>query len=143
MSAIFPKFISPDRQQWVISLNTESSACYICSSTELRDAINQKLQDNNASDASAMHFKEAADMIINAVKKSTGQELEVITFTDGNGKFLTISKTSCEHNFDPTPEAVSEPDTKTASHKPLDKSLLKRRAEIRARLQKLADQCDD
>ena len=136
MSAIFPEFISPDRQQWVISLVSEKSVCCICSSTKLRNAVNQAFQEKGVTDADALHFKEAADMIIKAVRKTTGQELEGITFTDGNGKFLTVSRTSCEHNFEPTHEAVSE--SKPAPRR-YDRNLTKRQAEIRARLQKLAE----
>ena len=139
MSAITPIFISPDRQQWVMSLETEKSVCYVCSSTKLRNAINQAFQESGVTDAEALHFKEAADMIIKAVRKTTDQELDSITFTDGKGKLLTISKTSCKHNFEPTPVVEFEPERKPASRKPLDKNLLKRRSEIRVRLQKLTE----
>ena len=139
MTPIFPEFISPDQQQWVIALVSEKSVCYICSSTKLRNAINQAFRESGVTDASALHFKEAADMIIKAVRKTTDQELKGITFTDGNGKFLTVSRTSCEHNFEPTSVDESEPDSKPVSRRPLDRSLLKRQTEIRARLQKLAE----
>ncbi len=139
MSSIFPEFISPDQQQWVISLNTESSACYVCSSTKLRNAVKQAFQDSGVTDAGALHYKEAADMIIKAVRKTTDQELKGITFTDGKDKFLTISKTSFEHNFEPTHEAMS--DSKPASLR-TNKNLSKRQAEIRTRLQALAEHDD-
>ena len=139
MSAIIPIFISPDRQQWIIALPSEVSACYICSSTKLRNAIKQAFEKDSITDASVLHFKEVANMIIKSVKKVAGQELEAIRFTDDDGKFLTVSRTSCEHNFEPTPVVESEPESRPVSRRPLDKSLLKRRAEIRARLQKLAE----
>ena len=141
MSAIFPEFISPDRQQWVISLVSEKSVCYICSSTRLRNAINQAFQENGVTDAEALHYKEAADMIIKAIRKTTDQELEGITFTDGNGKFLTISKTSFEHNFEPTHDIAPESAVRRTKPAPRRNvgNLTKRQAEIRARLQKLAE----
>ena len=141
MSAISPIFISPDRQQWVIALVSEMSVCYVCSSTKLRNAINQAFKENDVTDSEALHFKEAADTIIKAVRKITDQELKGITFTDGNGKFLTISKTSCEHNFEPTHETIPESPVQRPKPAPrrYDRNLTKRQAEIRARLQKLAE----
>ena len=139
MSTISPIFVSPDRQQWVIALSSEASVCYVCSSTKLRNAINRGFQEEGFTDSEALHYKEVAGLMLKAIKQVTGKSLEAISFSDGNGKFLTISKTSCEHNFESTPKVESEQETKQASHKPLDKNLLKRRAEIRARLQKLAD----
>ena len=139
MSTISPIFISPDQQQWVIALPSEVSVCYVCSSTKLRNAINQAFKENGVTDSEALHYKEVAGSILKAIKQVTGESLEAISFSDGNGKFLTVSRTSCEHNFEPTHEVAPEQDHKPASRKPLDKSLLKRRAEIRARLQKLAE----
>ena len=141
MSAVYPEFISTDQQQWVISLVSEKSVCYVCSSTKLRNAINQAFRESGVNDASALHFKEAADMIIKAVRKTTDQELKGITFTDGNGKFLTISKTSFEHNFEPTHEVASISPVQRTKPAPrrYDRNLTRRRAEIRARLQKLAE----
>ena len=139
MSAIIPIFISLDRQQWVIALPSQESVCYVCSSTKLRNAINRRFQENGVIDSEALHYKEVAGAMLSAIKQVTGESLEAISFSDGNGKFLKISKTSCEHNFEPTPVNESEPDAKPVSHRPLDKSLLKRQAEIRARLQKLAE----
>ena len=139
MSAIVPIFISPDRQQWVIALPSQESVCYVCSSTRFRNAININFQENGVTDSEALHYKEVAGSMLKAIKQVTGKSLEAISFSDGKGKYLTVSLTSCEHNFEPTPIAESEPDKKPASRKPLDKNLLKRRAEIRARLQKLAE----
>ena len=141
MTPIFPEFISTDQQQWVIALVSEKSVCYICSSTKIRNAVKQAFRDSGVTDAGALHYKEAADMIIKAVRKTTSQELEGITFTDGNGKFLTISRTSSEHNYEPTHEVASVSlvqRPKPASRR-YDKYLTRRRAEIRARLQKLAE----
>ena len=139
MSAIFPIFISPDRQQWVIALVSEMTACYVCSSTKLRNAINRRFQEDGVTDSEALHYKEVARTILKAIKQVTGESMKAISLSDGNGKYLIISETSCEHNFDPTPVVESEPESRPASRRPLDKSLLKRRAEIRARLQKLAE----
>ena len=136
MSAIAPIFISSDRQQWIIALQSEASVCYVCSSTKLRNALNSKFQEAGVSNSEALHFKEVAGTMIQAIKQVTGESLKAISFSDGNGKYLTISETSCEHNFDPTP--VAEPVEKPVSAKPLDKDRLKRQAEIRARLEKLA-----
>jgi len=136
MSALFPIYISSDRQQWIIALQSEASVCYVCSSTKLRNAINKEFQENGVTDSEALHYKEVATAMLNAIKQVTGKSLEAISFSDGNGKFLKISMTSFEHNFEPTP--VEEPDNKPVSPKPLDKSRLKRQAEIRARLEKLA-----
>ena len=139
MSAIFPVFISPDRQNWIIGMITEETVTYLCSSTKLRNALNQRFRESGTEKAVAQHYKEAARSFIDAIKQVTGKNLEAIKFTDGKGKFLTISRTSCEHNFEPTPEVESEPDSNPASRKPLDNSMSKRQAEIRARLQKLAE----
>jgi len=136
MSAIAPIFISSDRQQWIIALQSEASVCYICSSTKLRNAINKEFQESRVTGSEALHYKEVATAMLNAIKQVTGKSLEAISFSDGNGKFLKISQTSFEHNFDPT--QIEEPDSKPASHKTIDKSILKRQAEIRARLEKLA-----
>jgi|GEM_PF-1968069 len=136
MSAIAPIFISSDRQQWIIALQSEASVCYICSSTKLRNAINKEFQESRVAGSEALHYKEVATAMLNAIKQVTGKSLEAISFSDGNGKFLKISQTSFEHNFDPT--QIEEPDSKPASHKTIDKSILKRQAEIRARLEKLA-----
>jgi len=136
MPAIAPIFISSDRQQWIIALQSEASVCYICSSTKLRNAINKEFQESRVAGSEALHYKEVATAMLNAIKQVTGKSLEAISFSDGNGKFLKISMASCEHNFEPTP--FDEPDSKPASPKPIDKSRLKRQAEIRARLEKLA-----
>jgi hypothetical protein len=138
MSALFPIFISSERQQWIIALQSEASVCYVCSSTKLRNAINQEFQENGVTGSEAMHYKEVAGTMINAIKQVTGKDLEAISFSDGNGKFLKISKTYCEHNFEPTPVEEQKPEDKPVSAKPLDKSRLRRQAEIRARLEKLA-----
>jgi hypothetical protein len=138
MSAITPIFISSDRQQWIIALASEASVCYVCSSTKLRNAINQEFKENGVTGSEALHYKEVAGTMLSAIKQVTGNNLEAISFSDGNGKFLKISKTSCEHNFEPTPVEEPKPKDKPVSAKPLDKSRLKRQAEIRARLEKLA-----
>ena len=138
MPAIAPIFISSDRQQWIIALQSEASVCYLCSSTKMRNAINKEFKENGVTDSEALHYKEVATAMLNAIKQVTGKSLEAISFSDGNGKFLKISKISCEHNFEPTPVDESEPIEKPVSAKPLDKSRLKRQAEIRARLEKLA-----
>ena len=129
MSTIFPVFISPDRQNWIIGMITEETVTYLCSSTKLRNALNQRFRESGTEKAVAQHYKEAARSFIDAIKQVTGKNLEAIKFTDGKGKFLTISRTSCEHNFDPTP--VDEPGIKSG--------MSKRQAEIRARLQKLVE----
>ena len=139
MKNIQPEFVSPDRQQFVFAMNTNESTIYVCSSTKLRNAINQTLRENKVTNESAMHFKEVATTIIKSIKEVTGQEIDTITLTNGNGKYLTISQKAFEHNFEPTPEIASEQDSKPPSRTPPDRSLLKRRAEIRTRLQKLAD----
>jgi hypothetical protein len=138
MSAIAPIFISQDRQLWIIALASEASVCYVCSSTKLRNAINQKFQENGVTDSEALHYKEVAGAMLNAIQQVTGESLEAISFSDGNGKFLKISKTSCEHNFEPTPVEEPQQENKPVSAKPVDKSRSKRQAEIRARLEKLA-----
>ena len=139
MSAIMPIFISSDRQQWIIALASEASVRYVCSSTKLRNAINWRFKEEGVTDSEALHYKEVATAMLNAIKQVTGESLEAISFSDGTGKFLKISKISCEHNFEPTPIVESELDGKTVSRRPPDRSLQKRRAEIRARLQKLAE----
>ena len=130
-----PIFISPDRQQWLIALPSEESVCYVCSSTKLRNAINRRFQEEGNTDSEALHYKEVARTMISAIKQTTGESLKSIKFSDGNGKYLTISETTFEHNFDPTP--VEEPNNKPVSLKSTDGNRLKRQAEIRARLEKL------
>ena len=145
MKNIYPEFISPDGQQFVIAMATEDTIAHICSSTKLRNAINQTLKENEVTNESAMHYKEAASNIIKAIKEVTEQELEAIKLTDGNGKFLTISKKSFEHNFEPTHEIALDPETVTwRAEKNHDREAIrKKQAEIRSRLQKLADKYHD
>ena len=127
MSAIIPLFISADRLNWLIALPSAEFVCYVCSSTKLRNALNSRLQEDGVKDSQALHYKEVARMMIQAVRQATGKNLKAIKFTDGNGKYLTVSETSCDHNFDPTP--VEETDAKNG--------MSERQAEIMARLQKL------
>ncbi|MBC8277879.1 MAG: hypothetical protein H8E46_06580 [FCB group bacterium] len=136
MSAIIPIFVSADRLNWIIALPSEESVCYVCSSTKLRNAINQRFEEEGVADSEALHYKEIARTMIQAIKQVTGNNLEAISFSDGNGKFLTISKTSCEHNFDPTQEEKSE--SKSASPRN-GENLSKRQADILARLKKLSE----
>ena len=127
MSAIIPIFISADRQNWIIALPSEESVCYVCSSTKLRNAINRRFLKEGVEDSEALHFKEVARTMIGAIRKVTGENLKAISFSDGNGKYLTVSETACEHNFDPTP--LEDPDTK--------RGMSKKQAEILARLKNL------
>ena len=150
MNAISPAFISPDRQQWVIAINSEEAELYICSSTKLLDVIKQAFEENGVIDAEAIFYKDAANMIINAIKKVTGLELEAFTYSDSDGKFLTIAPKSFEHNFEPTHEVDVEPKpvpvdipAKKITPSGSDNWRIKQRAEIRARLQKLADRYDN
>ena len=145
MKNIHPEFVSPDRQQFVFAMNANESTVYVCSSTKLRNAINQTLKENEVTNESAMHYKEAASNIIKAIKEVTEQELEAIKLTDGNGKFLTISKKSFEHNFEPTHEIALDPETVTwRAEKNHDREAIrKKQAEIRSRLQKLVNKYDD
>ena len=149
MSTIHPVFISPDLQQWVIAINSEEAELYICSSTKFRNAIKQAFKENSVIDAEAIFYKDAANIIINAIKTVTEQKLEAFTYSDGNGKFLTIAPESFEHNFEPTHEADADDEPKLApvdipakkiTPGESDNWRIKQRAEIRARLQKLADQ---
>ena len=151
MKNIQPEFVSPDRQQFVFAMNTNESTIYVCSSTKLRNAINQTLKENEVTNESAMHFKEVATAIIKSIKEVTGQEIDTITLTNGNGKYLTISQKSFEHNFEPTHEISPDPETVTrrAEKKMPDKkkhdqeTIRKKQAEIRTRLQKLVNKYDD
>ena len=129
MSAIIPLFISADRLDWIIALPSQESVCYVCSSTKLRNAINRRFQEDGVKDSEALHYKEVARTMIQAIKQTTGKSLQAIKFSDGNGKYLTVSETTCEHNFDPTP--VEEPGN--------NNGMSEKQAEIRARLQKLAE----
>ena len=152
MNAISPVFIAPDLQQWVIAINSEEAELYICSSTKFQNAINQAFKQNGVTDAEAIFYKDAANMIINAIRKITRQELEEFTYTDGNGKFLTIAPEAFEHNFEPTHEADDGDEHKPApaditdnkkTHSGSESWRIRQRAEIRARLQKLAVQDDN
>ena len=136
MSAIIPIFISADKLDWIIALPSEESVCYVCSSTKLRKAINRKFQEDGVSDSEALHYKEIARTMLNAIKQVTGENLKAISFSDGNGKYLTVSETSYEHNFDPTP--VEELDANSSSGNRSKKVLSKRQAEILARLKNLS-----
>ena len=148
MSIISPVFIAHDRQQWVIAINSEEAELYICSSTKFQNAINQAFKQNGVTDAEAIFYKDAANMIINAIRKITRQELEEFTYSDGNGKFLTIKPEAFEHNFEPTHEHDDGDEPKLVpANIPDNKKIysgseswrIKQRAEIRARLQILAD----
>jgi len=105
--SIIPEFISADGSTWVFSLVSENGLCCLCSSTKLRNAVNKEFQRNDVDDASALHFKEAARMIIRSVKQAAGQNLAAITFSGEEGKYLSISQKGFEHNFHP--EDVPEP----------------------------------
>ena len=126
---MLPIFISPDRQQWLIALPSEESVCYVCSSTKLRNAINRRFQEEGNTDSQALHYKEVARTMIQAIRQATGKNLKSIKFTEGTGKYLKISETSAEHNFDPTP--VEAPDTKSG--------MSEKQAEIMSRLLKLSE----
>ena len=149
MSIIYPEFVSPDKQQFVFAMNTNEFTTYICSSTKLRNAIKQTL--NNHTSESAICFKETATAIIKSIKEVTNQKIDAITLTNGNGKYLTISQKSFEHNFEPTQESTPNPETVTwrAEKKMPDKknhdheTIRMKQAEIRSRLQKLADKYDN
>ena len=99
--SIIPEFISADGETWVFSLISENGLCCLCSSTRLRNAINKSFQQNNVEDASALHFKEAARMIIRSVKEVTGEKLSAISFSGEEGKYLSISAKGFQHNFHP------------------------------------------
>ena len=99
--SIIPEFISADGETWVFSLLSDNGLCCLCSSTKLRNAVNKSFQQNNVEDASALHFKEAARMIIRSVREVTGQKLSVITFAGEEEKYLSISPQGFEHNFQP------------------------------------------
>lgn len=129
MSAIIPLFISADRLDWIIALPSQESVCYVCSSTKLRNAINRRFQEDGVKDSEALHYKEVARTMIQAIKQTTGKSLQAIKFSDGNGKYLTVSETTCEHNFDPTP--VEEPGN--------NNGMSEKQAEIMSRLQKLVE----
>ena len=105
--SIIPEFISTDGNTWVFSLVSENGLCCLCSSTKLRNAVNKEFRQNDVDDASALHFKEAARMIIRSIKEAAGQNLSAITFSGENGKYLSISQKGFEHNF--RPEDVPEP----------------------------------
>ncbi|NQS98559.1 MAG: hypothetical protein HQ591_08900 [candidate division Zixibacteria bacterium] len=157
MKNIQPEFVSPDRQQFVFAMNTNESTVYVCSSTKLRNAINQTLKENEVTNESAMYFKETANAIIKSIKEITGQEIDTITLTNGNGKYLTISQKSFEHNFEPTHEIALDPETVTRraeskerrsafptnNEKRNQETIRMKQAEIRTRLQKLADKYHD
>lgn len=104
---LIPEFISADGETWVFSLISENGLCCLCSSTKLRNAVNKSFHQNNVEDASALHFKEAARMIISSVKQAAGQKLSVISFYGEDGKYLSISPKGFEHNF--RPEDVPDP----------------------------------
>ena len=108
--SIIPEFISADGETWVFSLLSDNGLCCLCSSTKLRNAVNKSFQQNNVEDASALHFKEAARMIISSVKEVTGEKLSVISFSGAAGKYLSISPKGFEHNFQPAdvPDPQSE-----------------------------------
>ena len=129
MSAIIPLFISADRLNWLIALPSAESVCYVCSSTKLRNAINSRFQEEGNTDSEALHYKEVARTMIQAIRQATGKNLKSIKFTDGTGKYLKISETSAEHNFEPTP--VEAPDTKSG--------MSEKQAEIMSRLLKLSE----
>ncbi len=99
--SIIPEFISADGETWVFSLLSDNGLCCLCSSTKLRNVVNKSFQQNNVDDASALHFKEAARMIIRSVREVTGQKLSVITFAGEEEKYLSISPEGFEHNFQP------------------------------------------
>ena len=155
MSPISPLFVSPDRKQFVIAMADKNTTIHICSSTKLRNALNEAFIENGIENESAMHYKEVAAIFINATKEVTGQVLEAIKFSDGNGKYLTVSQKSFEHNFDTTLEIVVDcedeslqvdlSDQKKISHTADESNnwQIKQRAKIRARLQKLADKYDN
>ena len=108
MSSIFPIYISADRQNWIIGMAAEDGISYLCSSIKLRNSLNQKFRDSGQYNTVAQHFKEAARSFIDAIKQVTGKTLEAIKFTDGKGKFLNISPTSFEHNFEPSDGILQE-----------------------------------
>ena len=126
---MLPIFISPDRQQWLIALPSEESVCYVCSSTKLRNAINRRFQEEGNTDSEALHYKEVARTMISAIKQATGKNLKSIKYTDGTGKYLKISETTAEHNFDPTPVV------ETGS----ENGMTEKQAEIMSRLLKLSE----
>ena len=129
MSAIIPIFISADRQDWLIALPSAESICYVCSSTKLRNAINSRFQEDGNTESKALHYKEVARTMIQAIRQATGKKVETIKYTDGTGKYLKISETSAEHNFDPTPVV------ETGS----ENGMTEKQAEIMARLLKLSE----
>ncbi len=135
MSSIFPEYISPDGLQFVFALAYEETVTYICSSTKLRNAIAEVLNEKlRPAPDSAQHYKEAAEAIIKSIKTVTGETLNAVTFENAEGKFLTISPTYFQHNFPPTreeDEVIINPSDGAAK-------MTKRQAEIRARLEKLA-----
>jgi len=132
MSALFPEYVSPNGQQFVFTLASEEASTYICSSTKLRKAIAEVLNNlrRPAPDA-ALHYKEAAASIIKSVKEVTGTTLEAVTFEDAEGRFLTITPSYFQHNFPPTP-------VEDTSAEPSSPIMSDRQKEIRARLEKLA-----
>ncbi len=129
MDPIYPIFISTNRQQWIISLYTGKSVCYICSSIKIRNVIDQLINKNNEPLIRIFHYREIVHMLNETVKEITGRELDKIPLTDGKGKFLVISKTSAKHNFEPTPE----PEQSKISH------LIKRQVKIQARLRAIGE----
>ena len=153
MPPIFPVFVSPDRQQFVIAVTAENNTTHICSSKRLQDALNAAFIENGVENESAIHYKKIANILIEATEEVTGQVLEAIKLADENGKYLTVSPKSFNHNFDTTIVVDNEnelkqvdlPDKKKISHTADESNnwQTKQQAKIRARLQKLADKYDE
>ena len=153
MTPISPLFVAPDRKQFVIAIADKNNTTHICSSKKLQDALNAAFIKNGVENESAVHYKKIATVFIKATEEVTGQVLETIKFSDGNGKYLTVSPKSFDHNFDTTivvdnenePKQVDFPDKKKISHTAEESNnwQTKQRAKIRARLQKLADKYDE
>ena len=155
MTPISPLFVAPDRKQFVIAIADKNNTTHICSSKKLQDALNAAFIKNGVENESAVHYKKIATVFIKATEEVTGQVLETIKFSDGNGKYLTVSQKSFEHNFDTTLEIVVDcedeslqvdlSDQKKISHTADESNnwQIKQRAKIRARLQKLADKYDN